>query len=140
MACQERTKEAFAILIVEDDPAATDIISRTIGMQFPDAAIYRAENGVVGAELFRKHRPEVVITDIGMPLKDGVEMAREIKEVQADTRFIVLTAYSDSSFLEQFREIGAHSYLLKPLNLEKLMSAIQKCIDEIGAAAAKRQG
>lgn len=130
---QQRSK-TLSILIVEDDLAAGEIISRMISLQYPDAALYFAEDGSVGEELFRKHLPEIVVTDIGMPAKNGIEMAREIKAVQPATKIIVLSAYNDLVFQEQCREIGIAAYLLKPLDLDQLLASVAACIEGIGAA------
>ena len=127
-----QSKIAVSILIVEDDQETRAIISRVIAMRFPDAAIYLAENGIMGEEVFKKHTPEIVITDISMPLKNGIEMAREIKSIKAaDTKIIVVTAHDDKINLAQFKEIGVHTYLFKPLNLDELMLAVGECIEEI---------
>ena len=82
-------------------------------------------------DLFKEHAPEIVITDINMPVMDGIEMAAEIKSIKADTRFIVMTAYSDKAYFEKFSEIGFSEYLLKPIQLSTLFAAIEKCFDEI---------
>ena len=88
----------------------------------------------MGEELFKKHTPEIVITDISMPLKNGIEMVREIKSIKSDTKFIVLTAHKDKINSAQFTEIGSHIYLFKPIELDSLIIAIEKCIEEIGVA------
>jgi len=133
MVSERQPESAVSILLVEDDPAAGDLISRMIAMAFPDAVIYSAEDGLAGLELFKKHSPRIVLTDIGMPGKSGIELAREIRSMGQGTRLIVLTAYSDKPLVQLCREIGVEAYLLKPLNLEKLMAAIQGCLEQIAA-------
>lgn len=122
----------FSILVAEDDPAAREISARMIAMQFPEAAVYSARDGAAGLELFKKHAPQIVVTDISMPVKNGIEMAKEIKSLQARTRFIVLTAHSDRSFLDEFGKIGFRAYLMKPIDLDLLMRAIEECLAELG--------
>lgn len=124
----------ISILIVEDDRAASDLIRRMIAMQFPELIIYEAEDGVVGEELFHRHAPDIVITDVSMPYKDGIEMATAIKTSSPGTRLIITSAYNDLFFLEKFKEIGIHCYLLKPLDLSELMTALQECLEEVLAA------
>lgn len=136
----QQTNTPASILIVEDNPAAKKIISRMVTMQFPDAAVYLAGDGVIGVELFKKHTPDIVITDINMPGMDGVQMANEIKSLKPDTKFIVFTAYKEEQFLEQFSRIGARTYLMKPFDLEELMVAIGKCIKEKAALAISIPG
>jgi len=133
VAPAKKSKTAVSILIVEDDPAASALTSRIIAMQYPDAAIYSAADGLTGLELFQRHAPRIVITDIGMPLKSGIELAREIRLLGPGTKLIMLTAYSDELFVQLCKEIGIQAYLLKPLNLEKLLTAIAACLEEIAA-------
>ena len=122
---------AVSLLIVEDDHAAGEIIRRMLALSFPEATVYSADDGVSGAELYKMHRPDIVITDISMSGQNGVEMAREIVSLAAATRFIVITAHDDPVFREEFEEIGFHAYLLKPLDANKLIVAIEECLAEL---------
>ena len=117
----------FTLLIVEDDKTARDVIARMVGLKFPGCTILTADNGKMGLELYKEHRPGMVITDINMPEMDGIAMAREIRTMDADATYIVLTAYSNKSFLEQFKEIGYCAYLMKPVNFQELFAMIEKC-------------
>jgi len=118
---------SFSLMIVEDDKAARDVIARMVGLKFPDFITYTAENGKQGLELFKEHAPDMVITDINMPEMDGIEMAREIRSIDNNVTYIVLTAYSNTSFLEKFTEIGYCAYLMKPIDFNKLFATIESC-------------
>jgi len=122
---------AITLLIAEDDKGALEITGRMIARKFPEVTIYFAENGRTGLELFKAHAADLVITDINMPVMDGIQMAREIKAIQADTKLIMITGYSDKKRLESFSEIGVNYYIPKPIMFEKLFAAIEKCIAEI---------
>lgn len=117
----------FSVLIVEDDKAARDIMVRMVDLKFPRCTVYSAENGKRGLELFKAHSPEMVITDINMPVMDGIEMAREIRLIDANAIYIVLTAYGNQSFLDEFNEIGYCAYLMKPIDFKALFAVIEKC-------------
>lgn len=131
----EQSKANLAILIVEDEHDALATLSMMVRMKFPEAKVHMAENGKVGVEVFKKYLPDIVITDVNMPVKNGIDMAAEIKEIKRDTRFIVLTAYNEKIFFQRFKEIGFSSYLLKPLEFKKLFVEINKCIAEITGSA-----
>ena len=120
-----------SLLIVEDDRVICEMLATVIQRKFCDATIYRAGNGQIGVDLFKEHQPGIVITDINMPVMNGIEMAAEIKSIKADTRFIVMTAYSDKGYIERFGKIGCSEYLLKPVQFPKLFAAIEKCLAEI---------
>jgi len=117
-----------SILVVEDDPAAIEILGLMIKKKFPDFEIHTAEDGVKGLELFKRYRPDIVLTDINMPGMNGMDMAAEIRSMEPATKFIVLTAYNDLAFFEKFKEIGFVAYILKPVEFNKLFAAIAKCI------------
>ena len=129
-------KSALSLLLVEDDKVTRDMLGVVIQRKFPDLTIYFAENGRMGVELFKKHLPEIIITDINMPVMDGIEMAGQIKSINNEARFIVMTAYSSTGYFETFSKIGFCEYLSKPVELPKLFAAIEKCNAEI---PAKRQ-
>lgn len=122
-----RPRDPFAILLVEDDSVVCQAIGRILARKFPEAAVYTAENGLIGLELFKEYTPGIVITDINMPEMDGIEMAGKIKSIKTDTKFIVITGYSDKNYLEKFSEIGFDDYIIKPLDIRKLFAAIEKC-------------
>ena len=125
------SRAAPSILIVEDDRVICEMLGKVTQRKFRDVTIYLAENGRIGVDLFKEHTPEIIITDINMPVMDGIEMAAEIKSIKSDARFIVMTAYSDKVYFEKFSEIGFCEYLLKPITLSTLFAAIEKCIAEI---------
>ncbi|OGR26022.1 MAG: hypothetical protein A2X83_12310 [Desulfuromonadales bacterium GWD2_54_10] len=125
-----KSKSTNSILIVEDDKAARDVLGIMIAMKFPDTRLYFAENGRTGVDLFKEHAPEIVITDVNMPLMDGIEMAREIKAQKTDTMFIAITGYSDRNYPEKSNDIGFTEYIKKPIQFAMLFEAINKCIAE----------
>lgn len=125
-----QSSPSYSLLIVEDDKMARDVIVRMVGLKFPDYTIYAAENGRRGLELFKEHAPEMVITDINMPEMDGIEMARKIRLLSTNATYIVLTAYGNKSFFDEFKEIGYCAYLMKPIDFKELFAMIEKCSAE----------
>ena len=120
-----------SLLIVEDDKVICEMIAKVIQRKYREVTIYCAGNGQIGVELFKEHRPDIVITDINMPVMDGIEMAAGIKGIQPDAHLIVMTAYSDKAYFEKFSTIGFCAYLLKPIMLPTLFAAIEKCFEEV---------
>lgn len=122
---------SISLLIVEDEKVIREVMGVMISRRFPDASLYFAENGEVGVELFKKHLPEIVITDIQLPVMDGIRMAGEIKAIQNGTLFIVLTAFSNKEYHEKCTAIGCHDFLMKPIEFDTLFAAIEQCIAEL---------
>jgi len=121
----------ISVLYVEDDRDAREITCRMLARKIPALTLYTADNGAAGLALFRAHHPDIVITDIMMPVLDGIGMAAKIKAVDPETLVIAVTAHSDTRYLLKAIEIGISRYVLKPVDYEKLFAALDKCIDII---------
>jgi YesN/AraC family two-component response regulator len=124
-------KPNISILCVEDDPVTRDFLNRMISITFPGIEIFFAENGQIGLELYTKHAPAIVITDVQMPVLDGIQMARVIKVINPETIIIIVSAYSDTHFMLNAIEIGINYYVMKPIEQQKLISIIEKSISGI---------
>ena len=120
-----------ALLFAEDEVEARDMLTRMLGLNYPGLKIYLAENGAVGLELFREFRPQLVMTDINMPLMNGIAMARQIRELEPEVTIIAVTAHSDTSYLLSAIEIGIDHYVLKPVNYEELFGVLDRVLEKI---------
>ncbi|UFS71126.1 response regulator [Geomonas sp. RF6] len=129
-------KRDIALLYVEDETEAREMVGRLIGSTYPDVRLLTAEHGEAGLELFRQERPELVITDIRMPLMDGIAMAAEIKKLNPETIVIAMTAYNDADYLLRALEIGISHYIMKPVKYDRLFAVINEGIDIV---SLKRQ-
>lgn len=119
----------ISLLYVEDDPAARTQIS--VLLQRAVTTLYVAANGREGLELFSAHSPDIILTDIMMPVMNGLDMAREVRKLNPDCQIIVLTAFSDTEYMLDCISIGINQYILKPVDLSKLMQAVGACSDYI---------
>jgi PAS domain S-box-containing protein len=117
-----------SILYVEDEAEARDLIAGVLTQQYPGLTLHLAADGSEGLALFREHRPQVVITDIRMPVMDGLAMAKGIREIDAEVSLVALTAFSDTSFLVTAIELGFSHYVFKPINIKKLLWAIDRTL------------
>lgn len=131
METTQNSSLPISLLIVDDDKMARDVLSLLIAWEFPNSFIYFAENGKSGVEIFKKHTPDIVITDISMPVMDGIQMADAIKAVKNDAKLIVLTGYSEMDYSSKIIEFGIKECILKPIVFKKLFTAIENCINEI---------
>lgn len=126
----------LSVLFVEDETVAREKISGMIGREVSN--LYLAENGKRGLEMFRENMPDVIITDIKMPVMDGLEMAREIRAVNSEVPIIVITAHGESEFLMTAIDIGIDSYLMKPLDVSKLGAKLKAIAAHIHIAKELR--
>jgi len=127
-------QKTLKVLIVEDDPAALYSIETILRRKYPDVVFYPAVDGKTGLQCFKEHLPDIVITDVIMPSMNGCQLAREIRQLKADTKLIMLTGLSDmSDFFKSIMEgITIDCQVAKPIDLLCLLAAIDQCIAEIG--------
>jgi len=123
-----RTKHDIKILYVEDENNIREMLSRFIRRFCTE--LYTAENGSVALELYKEHAPDIIISDIRMPVMNGIDMAKEIKKINPKQIIIFISAHSESDFLFEAINMQADGYILKPVDLsvleEKLLKLIQQ--------------
>lgn len=110
------------ILYVEDEQVVRDGYERAL--QRYSRELYVAEDGSEGLELYKKHRPDIVISDIKMPNKNGIEMVKEIKEINPEQNVVFTTAHTETSYLLDALELQVEGYLLKPVDKRQLKSKL----------------
>ncbi|MHA7804007.1 butyrate response regulator transcription factor BumR [Campylobacter jejuni] len=116
------------ILVVEDEIKARESMINILSERF--SKVIGAQNGDEGLKKFKKFKPDLVITDIAMPIMDGLDMAREIKEISDDVPIVVLSAYSEKERLLRSIDIGIDKYLIKPVDIEELFKVLDYLIGE----------
>lgn len=122
-------KESFkdvTLLYVEDDLMTIEEISYFLQKYVKKLII--AKDGKEGLELFKKHKPDIVITDIQMPKMNGLEMSEEILKTDPSVPIVLTTAYSDSQYLIRAIELGIDKYIVKPINMLELLTIVQKSL------------
>lgn len=113
------------VLLVEDDGVAR---ATAAGILRPHlGTLWEATDGDEGLQSFRRHQPDLVISDIVMPHRDGLSLARDIKLLSPSTPVIIITSHSDSDALLDAIEIGVDRYVLKPLKASALLDAVANC-------------
>jgi DNA-binding NtrC family response regulator len=121
----ETSIKNISILLVEDDDSLRDVILDFLKKKCD--TVYWASNGVEGVENFLKYSPDVVITDIKMPEMDGLDMCKKIKETAPGTPVVVMTAFSEVSYLIKAIEVGVDRFVQKPFDRKGFMAAINHC-------------
>ena len=125
----QNEKLPIAVLYVEDEPITRSAVARMLKRRVE--ILYEAENGKEGLELFKQNRPNIVISDIRMPVMDGIKMAKEIKLLDKNSKIILTTAHSDASILLDSIEVGVDKYILKPLDMDALYAAMDQCAETV---------
>jgi YesN/AraC family two-component response regulator len=121
------------IVLVEDEPSAMRYIKSIIELRCSGFKIVdTAENGAEGLEKVRLLKPDVVITDIKMPVMDGIELVSHIKEEFPFIYSVIVSGYQDFEYAKGAIQSGVVDYLLKPVNagqLKKLLDSIRQKLE-----------
>ncbi len=117
--------EKIRVLIVEDEGILRATLAELLTRE-PDLEIVATSpNGRDGLIDALAHRPHVVLTDIGMPRMDGIELTRKLREQLPETAVVILTVFDDDENLFATLKAGAIGYVLKDASLEQIAAAIR---------------
>ena len=100
------------LLLVDDQPLFRGAIAALVAHQDDMEVVGEAENGLEGVEQAGALRPDIVIMDVEMPVMNGVEAVRRIREQAIDTKIIMLTVSDADEHVIEAMRLGAHGYLL----------------------------
>lgn len=113
-------------VIIEDEIRIREGIRRLLSKLDEDNEIAgEAEDGMEGLELIRRVKPDVIITDIRMPVMDGLEMLESLYEEGCRAKAIVLSAYSEFEYARQALRLGVTEYILKPVVMTDFFEAVE---------------
>lgn len=112
-------------IIADDEPLARARLERLLAKNNAIEIIAIAENGLQAIELISLHQPDLVILDINMPVKTGLDVARDIQQSMLRHPAIIFTTAYDEFALDAFK-VNATAYLMKPIHEQELMEAIEK--------------
>ena len=112
------------ILYVEDEEDIRDEMLEILSLDFEEIKI--AANGQEGLQIFKEFHPDIIISDIQMPLLDGISMAKEILAIDPKMKIVFTTAFNEESQLKRVKDLGIQDYITKPVNINKLLDTIHK--------------
>lgn len=119
------------VLIIEDEPAIARGLSLLISKNYPDFQVLGiCKNGRDGLQKILEKKPELVFTDITMPVMNGLDMIDEAKRAHIKTRFVILTGYADFEYARKAIHLGVSDYLLKPIDIKTLDDIMHSCLEQ----------
>lgn len=117
------------MLYIEDDSVLREEITTFLKRRVKSVIV--ASNGKEGLEKFATYPVDFIITDLKMPVMDGIEMAREIRKHNTVIPIVFTTALSDVELMQSSIEIGINRYLLKPIDLESFNNMLESICQKI---------
>ncbi len=122
----------YSVVVVEDEPSSAQHICSLIQLKSPDFQVTAcADNGLDGLEKIRKLKPDLVITDIKMPMMDGLELISRAKAENPLTAFIIISGYQDFNYAKTAIKLAPLDYLLKPISPSSFKAAMEDATSKI---------
>jgi len=122
-------KYKYSILYVEDDEAIRSNYVSYLSRFYN--TLYEASNAEDAYRIYKEKKPDILVIDIQLPGKNGIDFLREIREFDHSVRAIMLTAMSDVETLVSASELKLTKYLVKPISRDELKSALDMAVNEI---------
>lgn len=109
------------VLLVDDAKASRMIIGKIVA-RLGHEVIGEASNGELGFELYQELKPDIVLSDIEMPVLDGYEMLEKIIEFDKDANIVMITSVVNAQFIQRILSLGALDAIKKPINDKKMQT------------------
>jgi two-component system response regulator DesR len=114
------------VVVAEDQSMVLGALAALLDIEPEIEVVGQARDGREALELVEQHRPDVLLTDIEMPLMTGLEVAAEVAKRRLATRVIILTTFARGGYLRRALDAGASGYLLKDSPAEELANAVRR--------------
>jgi DNA-binding NtrC family response regulator len=125
----KKTPPYPALLLAEDEEGTRERLARLLEKE--GWKLFQACNGEEAMDIFRQEKVDIVVLDIKMPKKDGIQTLHEMRGINNDFEAIILTGYGDEKSAIQALRDGAINFLKKPIDLEQLIITVQKAVDKL---------
>ncbi|GGG02802.1 response regulator transcription factor [Paenibacillus abyssi] len=129
----------WKIALIDDDRQVLKSMKKLIPLEELDAeCVVQAMDGQQGLDKILEHQPDIIITDIYMPVMDGLEMIERLRNSGYDGKIIILSGYSDFEYARKALRLNVDDYLSKPVTLQTIQAVLQKTVDELENSALSR--
>ena len=117
----------YSVLVVDDEIRQREAVIGNVDWQRAGFEVVGgAENGIEALDLLEKLEPDLVLTDIKMPLMTGLELAKRTREIRPATKFVILSGYDDFEYAQEAFKYNVIRYLLKPVSASELTEEFEK--------------
>ena len=119
------------VLVAEDEFGAREQIKLLVGRFQEFRLVGEVDNGDSALEMLGKLQPDLILTDIRMPGKNGLDLLRKAAEVSPGTEGVIISGYSDFEYAQSAIQLGCRDYILKPISPKKFQSMMEKMEERI---------
>jgi two-component system chemotaxis response regulator CheY len=121
-------KASARVLIVDDNPVIRTTLSGIIRHDPTLTVVGQAWSGEAALESVESHKPDVVCLDVNMPGIGGLDVLRRLREAHPTIRVVIITGEATSEIVKEALTLGAHGFVVKPFNAEKVLTAIHTAL------------
>lgn len=123
----QQNQTEWTIVLIDDEQDIREVV----GIALEDAGyrVFSAQDGLAGVKLVQEHMPQIVLTDIRMPVMDGIQVLETLKRDVPETEVIVITAFADMPLAIRALQLDASDFITKPLDHEALHLALRRAMD-----------
>lgn len=121
--------QPYKVLVVDDSPMIHKIIKRALEPEGFQICAF-GNNGKEGVELYSQHKPDLVTMDITMPIKDGIEAAKEITSAYPGAKILMLSSMGDETIMNEAKNAGITHFITKPFKNEEFIKIVSEIIEK----------
>ncbi|GMA63573.1 response regulator [Alicyclobacillus fastidiosus] len=114
---------AYKVLVVDDQFGIRVLLQEVL--QREGYEIFQAPNGTTALEIVQREQPDLILLDMKIPGMDGLEILRNIRKLELDTKVIMMTAYGELDLIQEAMEMGALAHFTKPFDIDELRQAVK---------------
>lgn len=115
-----------SILVIDDEKSIRDMLRA--GLTQYGYNYYEAPDGKSGIEIYKKTRPDIVLTDVKMPEMSGIELTKHLKGIESDADVVIMTGYGSEELVIEALRSGAANYIKKPITLNELFNILDNIV------------
>ena len=119
------TKEIINVILADDHAVVRSGIKQFLESSGDIKVVDEAEDGQHALLLVQKYKPDVVVLDIQMPEKTGIEVTRELRRMESKVGILILTAYDDDPYINAVLQAGANGFVLKTASPEEIIKGVK---------------
>jgi len=128
MKIVEETKK-LKTLVLEDEPETNELMCTTLKNFFSE--VHSAVDANSAMELFEKYSPDIIFIDIILPGKSGLDVAKEIREINPKQIIVIVSASNDMGNISEAVKIGVNNFIRKPIDTDKMIDVLKDIVSDI---------
>ena len=117
------------ILVTDDSKIARKMVINTLSQTVQgEYEILEGQNGQEAVDIYKEHKPDIVFSDLTMPIMDGFDALKNIKEFDKDAKVIIISADIQKQAVDRAIELGAFDFIKKPIDLDKMQEILKRLV------------